>query len=271
MKVLSWGSGVQSTTLGEMSAQGILDPLDAVITADTGWERQATYDARGWYTERWQAMGLQVHVVSAGDIRQLGVAEHVHIPFWTATGGPLRRQCTRHIKIRPIRRLIRQLLGYDPSNPPAPPAGSVELWLGISLDEWTRAKPNDIQYIIKRYPLLELKMTRQHCIDWLQSQHLPIPPKSACVCCPYRRASEWIAMRDEAPDEFAAAVAFDQENRSPEQLQRAGVTEDRLYIYKHAEPEPLATADLEADAARERRRYGTQIPFFFCESGHCWT
>lgn len=272
MRFLSWGCGVQSTVLGEMSARGELEPLDAVITADTGWERRATYEIRDFYAKRWREMGLHVEIVSVGDIRRLGATEHINIPFWTSSGGPLKRQCTFHFKIMPIRRRIREYLGYHPSNPPHPPANSAELWLGISLDEWTRAKPGWVKFVAHRWPLLERKMARLDCVKWLESLCLPVPPKSACVCCPYRRASEWLEMREQAPDEFEAAVEFDEKNRHNPLAENGGSTADALYIYKSGnQPEPLISANLEADAMRERRRYGDiQIPMMFCESGHCW-
>ena len=269
---LSWGCGVQSTTLGEMSAQGILDPLDAIITADTGWERRATYDIRDWYAARWQSMGLRVEIVSAGDIRTLGAIEHIHIPFWTSDGGPLQRQCTRNFKIVPIKRAMRRLAGYHPTKPPHPKPKEFAVWLGISLDEWHRAKQYPPAFQQNRWPLLELNMTREDCIKWLKQRDLPVPVKSACIGCPYRRASEWITMRDEAPDEFASAVAFDEANRENPLAERGKCTADSLYLYKSGDgPEPLANADLEHDAARERRiANAIQIPMMLCESGYCW-
>ena len=268
MRVLSWGCGVQSTTLGEMSAQGILDPLDAIITADTGWERQATYTAREFYTERWRSMGLRVEIVSAGDIRREGAVEHIHLPFWTSDGGPLRRQCTRHFKITPVKRMARQVAGYHATQPPHPQPETIEQWLGISLDEWPRAKPSRVKFIRHRWPLLEQKMARQDCVAWLAKQGLPVPVKSACVCCPYRQASSWLEMKAEAPGEFADAVRFDEENRHNPLAERGTSTADELYIWKEATP--LATADLEFWASRERAKYGTQLPMMLCESGYCW-
>lgn len=50
MRILSWGRGVQSTTLAALSALGKLPPLDAVLHADTGWERAATYEVGDWYS-----------------------------------------------------------------------------------------------------------------------------------------------------------------------------------------------------------------------------
>lgn len=269
IRVLSWGCGTQSTALGEMSAQGLLPPLDAIVTADTGWERQATYDARDFYAERWRGMGLRVEIVSNGNIREQGCEEHIHVPFWTSTGGPLRRQCTRHFKVTPLKRRSRELAGYHATDPPHPPVDTVEQWLGISLDEHARAKPSRVRFIRHRWPLLEKRMTRGDCITFLEEQGLPVPPKSACICCPYRQASEWLAMREEAPAEFAEACAFDEGNRHNPLAERAGSTADELYLWSACEP--LATTDLEAWAARERKVYGVQLPMFTCESGHCWT
>lgn len=267
--ILSWGCGVQSTTLGEMSARGDLPRLDAILTSDTGWERQATYDIRDWYAARWRKMGMYVEIIEGGDIQREGAAEHIHIPFWTSDGGPLQRQCTRHFKITPIKRRSRELAGYHATLSPHPPPGSIEMWLGISLDEYTRMKHSRVQFIVHRYPLVELRINRQDCIDWLRQRDLPVPVKSACIGCPYRRASEWLEMREQAPDEFLAAIAFDESNRHNPLAVRGKSTDDELYIWRGGEP--LASADLELAAKHERITYGTQIPMFVCESGYCWT
>lgn len=268
-RVLSWGCGVQSTTLGEMSAQGHLPKLDAVITADTGWERARTYAARDHYAARWEAAGIPVHIIQHGNVRIQGAEEHKHIPFWTETGGPLRRQCTRDFKIRPIRRKIRELLGFHPSKPPAPPPGAVELWIGISLDEWTRAKHSRQQFIVKRWPLLEQRLDRLNCAEWLTNHDLPVPVQSACIGCPYRAASQWLAMQRDDPEEFADACDFDQANRHNPLAEGGGSTAAQLYIFKHG---PLATVDLQKYADRERiTQPGIQLPMAICDSGYCWT
>jgi len=250
-----------------MSALGKIDPLDAIITADTGWERQVTYDSRDWYVTWLKEHGMHVEILHTGDIRTQAARAHIHLPFWTNSGGPLRRQCTRHIKVMPIKRRIRELIGYHASNPPNPPANVVQLWMGITIDEWTRAKRSRVQFITHRWPLLELKMDRSDCTTWLREHNLPVPPKSACVCCPYRRASEWLEMQHGAPNEWEAAVAFDHANRNNPLATRDGSAADELYLWQGCEP--LDEADLEAAAARERRLYANQLPMFACESGYC--
>jgi hypothetical protein len=250
-----------------MSALGDLDPLDVVITSDTGWERRATYEAREFYTHWLQERGMRVEVVSAGNIRKLGAEEHIHIPFFTSDGGPLQRQCTVNFKIIPIKRRLRELAGYHPTKHPHPPAGTIELWMGISLDEYQRMNHSRVQFIVHRWPLIERKMARNECADYLEAHGLPVPIKSSCIGCPYRRASEWMDMRDNSPEEWLEVIEFDEANRHNPLAERGGSLVDALYVYSRAVP--LATADLEGDTARERK--GKQLPLFICESGYCIT
>lgn len=265
MRALSWGCGTQSTALAVMAALGELEPLDVVITADTGWERRATYEIRDFYAAWLRDHGVSVEIISGGDIIQQGAVEHIHMPFFTSDGGPLRRQCTSEFKIKPIKRRLRELAGYHATDPPHPHADEIELWLGISWDEWQRMNKSRVGFITHRWPLIERKLTRQDCVDYLGSLGLPIPPKSSCIGCPYRQASEWIEMRDNAPDEWREAVEFDEINRHNPLAIRGASTADELYVYNKAEP--LTTADLEGDAERERR--GKQTPLFVCEEGYC--
>jgi hypothetical protein len=152
-----------------------------------------------------------IEVIYSGDIREKGAHSHMHLPFWTRTGGHLRRQCTRVFKIEPIRRLMREIAGFHPTDKPHPWPGQFELWLGISLDEWDRMSDSNVKYIRHRYPLVDLGMTRRDCVRWLQGHGLPVPVKSACIGCPFRKASEWLELE---PDEFEQAVLFDELNRS---------------------------------------------------------
>lgn len=268
-RVLAWGCGTPSTTLGVMSALGYLEPLDAIIHADTGFEATETVEMRDWYADWFCDHGLRVEIVSGGDIRQDGAVEHVHVPFFTSDGGPLQRQCTRWFKIDPAKRKIRELLGYHATKPPHPGPGSVEQWFGFTLDEYSRLKDSRVQFIVNRFPLIENKMTRQDCVEYLEGHGLPVPPKSACLCCPYRQASEWMHLREDCPEDWDAAVEFDRENRHNPLAARGNNTADELYVYQHG-PVALNEADLETDAERERKQQGFQPPLL-CGDGPCFT
>ena len=272
MRVLSWGCGVQSTTLAVMSALGDLPPLDAVITSDTMFESTETYQIRDWYTAWLRERGLRVEFVTGGDIKARGLGIHTHIPFRTPSGGLLRRKCTIEFKILPVRRRVRELMGYDTRKPPHPPPNSVKQWLGISLDEHIRAKPSRVKFIKHRWPLLQKQMSRVDCQRYLEEHGLPIPPKSACLCCPYRRASEWLEIKRDAPQDWQAAIEFDEDSRYNPLCAEGCDQVDALYIFNSRwnGPMPLKDADMEAEAEYERRSAYFQPPLI-CESGYCWT
>jgi hypothetical protein len=266
IRTLSWGCGVQSTLLGELSARGDLPRLDVIITADTQFERRRTYEIRDFYMSRWRKMGMDVRVVTAGSVRKQGAEEHIHIPFWTDTGGPLQRQCTKEFKIVPIKWELRTILGYPLGKPPHPPPGSVEMWIGFTLDEYERVKDSRLQYIRHRWPFIEQGITRNDCIKWFEDRRLPVPVKSACICCPYRLPSDWLDMQGGDEQDYEEAIAFDEEHRDNPLAERGESTADQLYIYKYVVP--LKDADLPQDAARERK--AKQLPLVTCEGGYCW-
>lgn len=120
-RVLSWGFGLQSTLLGVMSVMGELPPLDLIIGADLRFEGSETYEVMSFYRKWFEDHDKTVVILEPGDIREMGAADHVHIPFFTSNGGPLRRQCTPWFKIKPIRRYLRSWMGYPQSKPPRPP------------------------------------------------------------------------------------------------------------------------------------------------------
>lgn len=235
MRVLSLGAGVQSTTLLLMAHHGEIAPFDAVIFADTQWERSATY-------ENIERLILECgddvpfYRVTAGNIREEALTRSGRIASMPAFvlrdgggSGQLPRQCTRDYKIRVIRRKVREL-GATAANP-------VEMAIGISWDEPGRLHDSDVRYIRNIYPLIDLRMTRQDCARWLVEHGYPVPPKSACVGCPFRSDREW---RNLTPAERADANAFDAQARD---AFKARSTSLKGSIYLHKSLIPLALVD----------------------------
>ena len=68
-------------------------------------------------------------------------------------------------KVQPLRRWLQANREKRP----------VEQWLGISMDEWQRAKDSDVKYVTNRFPLLELKMTRNDCGNYLERHGIEVP------------------------------------------------------------------------------------------------
>lgn len=254
MRVLSLGAGVQSSTLLLMAAHGEIH-VDRAIFADTQWEPKGVYR---WLEEMApiaERAGIPVDIVTAGNIRaetleraarQSGFAS---LPFFvrdplTGKGSMIRRQCTKEYKVRPVQRRLREL--------GASSRQSVELLIGISLDEAQRMKPSRVKYAEHTYPLVDEKITRQDAVGWLASKGYPEPPKSACIGCPFMDNRRWRDLRENRPDEWQDAVEFDAATR---QLPRI-----KGETFLHRQMVPLPMVDLSTE--RERAAASGQVDMF---------
>ena len=226
--VLSLGGGVQSTSLALMAADGLFPAPDVALFADTGNEPQQVYDT---IRELESRVPFPVVTVGSGsDIAQDTIdgvnadgrrkkngdpflTIPVHLLHPDGKTGMSQRQCTSQYKIRPIVRGIKEFLGYDPLKR-VPYGTVVEQWLGISTDEWMRAKPNRVQWIRNKFPLLDADISRQDCQDYLDAEHPDLRVgKSACVICPYHDSETWRWMEEHDPKKFAHACEVDRSLR----------------------------------------------------------
>lgn len=256
---ISLGAGVQSSTMALMFAVGELKPMpDCAIFADTGGEPEAVYRWLDWlesqlpfpvYRVMWLT-GLRDHIVESVKGGRFAGA-----PFYTETDGKregqLRRQCTREFKIQPITRKLRELCGLAPGQR-APRAIIATQYIGISYDEAIRMKPARQRWIEHRWPLVDLGMTRGHCLEWMESHGYPKPPRSACYFCPYRSAEEWRDLKRNHPADFAKAVEMDK-------LIRSGVRGTKEKLYLHRSLTPIDEIDLSnAEDAGQQSLFGDE-------------
>ncbi len=219
LRVLSLGAGVQSTAMYLMALDGELPHTpDVAIFADTQQEPPWVYENL-WRLAVEGGDRIPIRVATAGDLgsavlRKCGkeTGRFASVPFWTDTNGKRgagRRHCTRDYKIRVVTREIRRAIGLRPRQSVGGLA--VEEWVGISLDEATRAKPSRQKWITTRWPLLLDKPMRRYQIrDWLIGRGWPTVRRSACVFCPYRSPRELAQWRKEAPEQFEAACRWDE-------------------------------------------------------------
>lgn len=259
-RFLSWGGGVQSTTLAIMAARGDIPPVDAIIHSDTRFERTKTIENITWYSEWLKSYGQNVIVTrSEYDIRDNNA--HMHMPLWSQSGGPLRRQCTSVFKLIPLKRAMRIYAGYSKSTPPHPVKAQFTVLLGISWDESERMHKSRIGYMKNIWPLISKRMTRTDCKNYIEKLGLPVPVKSACIGCPYRDASTWKEIANESTDDFKIAVKFDNGVRNI--LPRDGA-DSALFVYRTGIP--LAEVDFIKESFKERKT--KQLPLFchgYCE------
>ena len=251
MKVLSFGCGVQTVALAAMACLDEIERPDFAVFADTQWEKKATSDYLGWFVPWAAERGIRIITTTKGDIRSDALDPHkrfASMPLWTETGflihngkdkGALRRQCTNEYKIDPVNKIIRQEAGLKPRMRWR--GAPVELWLGISVDEFAmRGKESRDAWIKFRYPLVEKRMSRGDCVEWLTAHGIPVPPKSACIGCPFTDNPSWRRLKNESPEEFENACKFDDAIRRA----RASI---RNPVYLHQSLKPLREANLNED------------------------
>jgi len=231
LSIISLGLGVQSTALYYMSSMGMLPRTDHAIFADTGKEGSGTYRYLEFLLD-WAEKngGIPITVLREKDLYQdlLAVGESrrfVSIPSFTqnpdGTVGMLKRQCTYEYKIMVVDNYIRDHIYQLPKGAYRP---MTAIWHGISLDEIERMHIPQEAWKISTYPFLGYsshkhenvmpidwgrRMHREEIVSWYLEMGLPVPPKSACVFCPYQSDRSWADRKKNHPEDFAAAVAVD--------------------------------------------------------------
>ncbi len=218
LRALSLGAGVQSTTVLLLSRLGDIEPFEAIVFADTGDEPAAVYEHLNHLEQV-----ADITRVSAGHLADTVSTSFMPVPLFTASGGMGQRQCTKDYKLTPIRRHLRTF-GRD-----------VDLSVCISVDEVERAKASGLKWCRNVFPLLDLGWSRRDCKRYLE-EHWPSPvPRSACVYCPLKSAREFLELREQHPEDWAQAVAFDEAARP--------------FGYVHRSRRPLAEAILRPEDA----------------------
>ena len=237
LNIISLGAGVQSSTMALMAAHGEITPMpDCAIFADTQNESQATYRFLA-YLEK--LLPFPVHRVTASNLlkiigqkRKNGRYRKVKIPAFIdgKSPGKMAQSCTGDFKKTPIKKKVREIAGLFKKRSPASPI--VTQWLGISVDEADRMKPSGENWRMNRYPLIELNLRRQDCLQWMQQHSYNAPPKSACVFCPYQSQARWGSLSDV---DWKLAIIADEklrEHPSPEYC-------DNGPLFLHREMLPL--------------------------------
>ena len=236
MEILSYGGGTQTIAMCVLVATGKLPKPDYVIAADTGWEAPTTWQYADAYARPLLArVGLELHV-APHSLATVDVYAHngdLLMPAYTATG-KLRTFCSSEWKGYVVQRYARRALGIT---------GPLVNWIGFSLDERHRVKNADG----RRYPLLDLMLTRADCVRIIEEAGLSPPPKSRCFVCPHQHAAEWLEIFDD-PALWEQACQLDDDIRANDEQGGVWLHESRRPLRE------LTRADLETSKRREPDR-----------------
>jgi hypothetical protein len=242
-----------------MAAKGEITPMpDFAVFADTQAEPKSVYDWLDWLERQ---LPYPVYRVTKGNltkdslqIREIQKDCKNHkkgmpyvrkiIPlFGLMENGnvvaAIGRSCTVDYKIKIIESKIRELCQVKRGQK----ENTVTQWIGISWDELQRMKDSRQPWAKLRHPLIEKRMTRQMCLEWMKDNGYPEPPRSACVYCPFHSNTEWRRLRNDEPDEFKRAIDFDLLIR--EQFRKDPV--HKMDVFLHRSCKPLSEIDFDSD------------------------
>jgi hypothetical protein len=212
LRCFSYGGGVQSTAALVLAAQGKID-FKIFLFSNVGDDSEHPDTLR--YVEevaKPYAAAQGIELMELRKIKRDGSVETVYgrimkpggrsqvIPvFLDKSGMPGNRSCTSNFKI--------DVLAKELKRRGATAEAPAITGLGISLDEFQRIRTDSgIAWQVLEYPLIELRLTRQDCMNIISRAGLPVPRKSSCFFCPYHRITEWQRMKREEPELFQKAV-----------------------------------------------------------------
>jgi hypothetical protein len=251
LNVIALGAGVQSSTMAFMAARGEIKPMpDAAIFADTGAEPDEVMDYFDYLEDELpypvfkviskDGLTKEIERSVAGEVNRLD-----NPPFYTKENnevGLLNRLCTAGFKIAPIKKKIREMLGLKPGQRVSK-GTVVSQWMGISLDEIQRLRESRDKWIEFRYPLVDMRMRRGDCLEWMKRNGYPKPPRSACVYCPYHDNKTWRKIKMTDANAWDEAVRVDK-------LIRGGIGKTKSKLYLHQSGQPLDEVDFSNDIDR---------------------
>ena len=213
MRIVSFGGGIQSTAMLILTARGEIE-ADRFMFANVGHDSENPGTIK--YMEEVslpyaKKHGIEIEILDCtnkkGETKtiynEVMVRGRDIIPVRLGNTAPASRTCTADFKINVLQRRLREL-GATKENP-------FTQLIGISMDEIRRVRHDSgVKYAKLEYPLIDLLYTRLMCVMLIQEEGLPVPPKSSCWFCPFKKISEWREMARDEPELFARAVEMEQ-------------------------------------------------------------
>jgi len=244
LEIVSLGAGVQSSALAILNALGEIESRAQVaVFADTGGEMPETYAHLIRLADWLQRHGIPVVIVRREPKLEERILEGRY-PVVPARDGDviLPRRCTTDWKISPIHRWARER-----------GAKRLIIQLGISWDEAHRMRTSRVRWVEHRYPLVDMRLTREDCRRILARYGFQ-PTKSACFFCPLRPRDWWKWLKAYQPALF----------------ERACQVEEALPRRKGYSPYYISTL------GKPLREIGDQLPLEekwdgVCDGGYCFT
>lgn len=206
-----YGGGRQTIAIIVLILQGRLPMPDHVVIADTGREKQGTWDYLNNIVQ--PNFPKEIYRIKKEEYATVDLFRHTKagdsyllIPAWTkgpnGEKGKLETYCSNEWKLRVCDRFIKNQLEIK----------DWVSWIGFSADEGKRfnskrrSMGDDVYF-----PLVDgVPLTKQDCVDLVTSFGWPMPRHSACWMCPLQDDGNWL---DNTAEDQAKAVELEKELR----------------------------------------------------------
>lgn len=251
-QVWSCGGGTQSVAIGALIVQGRLPKPDFAVIADTGMEKQSTWDyLDSTLRPALASVGVEIHRIKRSEWGTrwrsslfATSGQHIVPVFTTESGqrGKLSAFCSSGWKKEVVDSWLSKVHGVTESKR--------QKWLGFSFDEsrrWVKHHGKDDIWL----PLVDgVRMKRHECVRLVESMGWGTPPRSNCWMCPNQSDDEWREVMQNRPDEFQKAVEIERELRRVDP-----------YAWLHKQCVPLDQVDFSKPQLEFNRA---------CDSGECF-
>lgn len=188
-KIVSFGGGVNGVAmLIAMVRSG--DRPDAILFADTGGEREESYQYIEYFSKWLQSKGFPPVTFVTYKTKH-GKRVTLEQECLKAKSLPSIaygfKTCSQKHKIFPQEKWIKSQFGKE----------SITWYIGFDFNESRRIKENPTKHYTNKYPLIELEWTREQCIEEIRKEGLKIPHKTSCFFCPNMKKPEILALDNE--------------------------------------------------------------------------
>lgn len=216
-QVWSCGGGRQSCAIAALIVNGRIPKPDISVIADTGRERFSTFPYLHKYViPALLSIGVELHIVKTEEwcltqTRFVDGSGDLMLPAYVREDGIERKNkpdCSGAWKRDTISRWLSNVHGITRSK--------YVKWIGFSNSPREMVRAIKMQKSKKegsgksRFPLIELGLSTEDCLEIVKSMGWPEPKVSACWMCPNLKDSEREGLTDE---EKIMAIQFDEEMR----------------------------------------------------------
>jgi len=205
-RVWSCGGGVQSTAIAALIVKGEIEKPDYAVMVDTGFEKTRVMDyVRKVLVPKLSEVGVTLNIIQTADYADQYLVDpsgFCIIPVFKKRKDGIKKMktaCNDKWKVQVIRKWLL--------------AKGVEQYvsvIGIGAEEQHRQRKAHKKYYKNTYPLIDLGMDRDACIEYITKvAGWPEPIRSSCLICGQQDDGEWwrMAMIDKA--DFQKAVAIE--------------------------------------------------------------